>query len=115
MRKIIIVSVITVNVIAIALYNYYSIFLNETNHTSFTVLEICSPFVFGIVIAIILIGLRYFKKIRHSIVLESILIAVCLIGIVNVAVYEKLNIMMNYDTWAKKGMPEKYETYDKNK
>ena len=67
----------------------------------------------GIYIFMALITLLIFilsKKMGITIkpIIYIIIFSFCLIGVINIIVFEKLNIMMNYETWLKKGMPDKF-------
>ncbi|MBN2755492.1 MAG: hypothetical protein JXR81_11625 [Candidatus Goldbacteria bacterium] len=110
MRRIIIILAIAVNTGMILLYNCYSLVLNRTNHYGFNTFEVIMPFMAGILVSIILLIIRYVKKMKYKFILEVVLIGISLMGVANVILFEKLNIMMPYDKWVGKGMIEKFDS-----
>ena len=89
-------------------FNLYSLVFNETNHTSLDTYIFC--YIYSLLFFLWLIFFRYLKtkNYKHNRLIFILLFTFCLLGIINVILFEKLNIMMFYELWIEKGMPGKY-------
>lgn len=84
-------------------FNIYSLMLNHTNHSGFNFCWLILVFS-----ALLITGflLDQFTKMKFMLLIMMI---ICISGILNIILFEKMNIMMLYDIWIKKGMPQKFD------
>jgi hypothetical protein len=94
--------------ILIASFNLYSLMLNRTNHTGFETYILMGIYAAIALSALIVLVLLKVFSFQIELNVYIIILALCLIGILNVIAFEKLNIMMKYETWLKKGIPNKF-------
>lgn len=82
----------------LAAFNYYVFFENATNHTALSPYALL--FVFIPIAAVSLLNIRQQK---------SWLLPLCLsvFGLLNVWAFDTLNIMRQYDSWGRAGMPDR--------
>lgn len=100
------IFLITVILLSIIFFNVYSLSLNKTCHTGFNISILFYVYALLSVFAIITILWCKHKKVNYKFFL--ILFFICIMGMINIKVYEKYNIMMEYEVWTEKGMPEKF-------
>lgn len=92
--------------VALLLFDLYALIINPTNHTGLPVtwlLGLCLVSLGGAIA-----GLRAGK--RPTGVANWIkwaILVISAIGVVNIVLFDTLNIMMGYENWARRGMPEK--------
>lgn len=92
----------------LAFFNLYALFLNETNHTGFDPKIFIYFFTFWIIIDISLVVAVFLGKLPKGStfhIISSALIAV--IGILNVMHFMELGVILGYEEWVARGMPEK--------
>lgn len=90
------------------LFNVYSLLLNESNHTGLPLTSLSYFYLITLVVNLILLIIVKFKKLPvGNTSLIYYLVILSILAIVNIAAFEKFNVMMEYETWQKKGMPEK--------
>jgi hypothetical protein len=88
-------------------FNFYSLVLNNTNHCGFDTF-ILVPILILITIVAIRIYLISKDKRKENQRKIIFLVAFCIFVILNIILYEKFNIMMKYELWLDKGMPNKF-------
>lgn len=90
------------------LFNVYSLLLNESNHTGLPLAGLSYFYLMTLVVNLILLIIVKFKKLPvESALIVYYLVVLSIVAIINIAAFEKFNVMMEYETWQKKGMPEK--------
>jgi hypothetical protein len=88
-------------------FNIFSL-INKTNHTGIDTYILVKIFLIIILFTLIVFIFSKFYKFNVKSKFLLVVLAICFLGILNVIIYEKLNIMMNYELWLKKGMPNKF-------
>ncbi len=104
--KLLKIIVITLLLLILIVYNYYSLVYNKTNHTGFNTKYIFLFFITCGVGLVVLSRLMPMVIPRHDVCISTIMLLLMLIGI-NMYLFDYFNIMVNYDAWVKRGMPEK--------
>ncbi len=90
------------------MFNVYSLLLNESNHTGLPLASLFYFYLISFAINFILLIVVKFNKISVcNISLIYYLVILSFLAIVNIGAFERFNVMMEYETWQKKGMPEK--------
>jgi len=107
----IMVAAITIVVILIILFNVYSLFISRTNHTGLDFYDVVGFLIILLTIAIIFLFLTIVFRSSYSKRYLMLLIIFCSIGILNIVLFEKFNVMMEKSLWGRKGMPNKFEHY----
>ncbi len=94
---------------SVLIFNYYSILGNATNHSGIplNVLLILYLVTLLITLVIIFIGWKSHNHSKIAFFLLAALAMISLLGFINIIAYEQLNIMMSYEAWLHKGMPDK--------
>ncbi len=101
------VSIIIIVSLSIILFNVYSLSLNRTCHTGFDTSGIFHVYAVLSVFSIIITLWCIYKKGNYQFFL--ILFFICIIGMINIKVFENHNVMMQYEDWIEKGMPENFQ------
>ncbi len=94
------------------IFNFYSLVYNNSNHTGIN-FKIYSLLFIIISIIINLYNLLYFRKKKLS--TPYIILIITIFVFINVLFFEKYNIMLTYEKWIEKGMPEKKLSIMKSK
>lgn len=100
-------SLITMVSLSIILFNVYSMSMNNTCHTGFNTSNMLYVYALLSVFSIIMTLWCIYKKGNYKFFL--ILFFICITGMINIKVFEKYNVMMQYEDWIEKGMPEKFQ------
>jgi hypothetical protein len=108
MNKIATAAIIIVSV-SIMFFNFYSLNLNNTNHTGFDTSKIFYIYLVMAFLTVILTIWCKYKKYTCNYKIFLILLLICITGMLNIKVFEKYNIMMPYEVWIKKAMPGKFQ------
>ena len=93
----------------LVVFDSYIFLISNSNHTGFDTYILIY---FNIIILLIdLLLLIFFQKKMDK---PGIFIAICIIiisfsSILNVIIFDKYNVMVQYDRWAKRGMPLRWE------
>ncbi len=91
----------------ICYFNIYSFILNKTHHTGFDTYLLAE--VFGAFFLCWAGALGYFKYLKkytfYNYRIFFLILIFSFLGIVNIVLFEKFNIMMYYELWVDKGMP----------
>ena len=85
--------------------DHYAFEVNETNHTGAPISWLLGLCVVGFVAGVALVKWRPANAIDVRVV--WCVIVVSAIGIANIAIFDGLDIMMEYDRWIGKGMPDR--------
>ena len=101
------VSMIIVVSLSIILFNVYSLSMNITCHTGFDTSGIFYAYAVLSVFSVIMTLWCIYKKGNYKFFL--ILFFICITGMINIKVFENHNVMMQYEDWIEKGMPEKFQ------
>ncbi len=94
----------------LVLFNYYSLFRNATNHTGAPIGLIAAVYFTTFAISVIIMAVDRKKLIRNRKTTYYLLLALAMISSIafaNIVAFDQLNVMMNYETWLHKGMPDK--------
>jgi hypothetical protein len=98
------VLILIIVVACLVLFNIFCLILSNSNHTGFDTYYLVYFFILlGIVSIISFVFSR--KKDKVFIIISVILFSLIGIGIINVVLFEKFNIMLQYELWIQKGMP----------
>ena len=102
-----IITLITILLLVVA-FNLYSLAFNKTNHTGFDTHILIKAF--SALFISWLGALIYFKykKRDYNYIFFFLILLFGLIGIINVVLFEKFNVMMKYELWIDKGMPDSF-------
>lgn len=102
-KKLVYFISIAISLLFLIFFNHYSLVLNETNHTGIN--TYIFAFFFSILFVSNIVIFFIDKRRKMPILILGFAQLLILISVINVIVFEKLNIMMWYDLWLKKGMP----------
>jgi hypothetical protein len=91
----------------IIMFNLYSLSINKTNHAGFDISRFFTTYFLMFALSIIIPLYHKYKKYECNYKAFILLFIICIIGMINIIIFEKFNIMMPYEVWIKKGMPEK--------
>lgn len=106
-----IISIIVSGIVLILItgFNLYAFALNETNHTGFDTYILIKIYI--VIFLLWLFLFIYFKRkgLEYNRVILILIFLIFMAAVLTVVIYEKFNILMYYETWIEKGMPEKFD------
>ncbi len=88
------------------LYNVYSLVLNKTNHTG-TDFMFFAKVIVGIAIVLLLGTILKPNLFGKNDTITKIIFILSLLIMTNITYFSKFNIMLEYNEWQKRGMPNK--------
>ncbi len=90
-------------------YNGYCWFFNTSNHVSFSFLKLLGKYylLFYVLSSVQLAVSVKFTALRIKTNLLILTMGLSLLGVLNIIIYDKINIMVFYDEWIRRGMPDK--------
>jgi hypothetical protein len=96
-------------VLMIAAYNGYCWFFNTSNHVGFFFFKLLGQYylLFFVLSSLELVLAVKYKTLYIKKNVLMLIMAFAVLGVLNIIVYDKLNIMMYYDDWIRRGMPDK--------
>ncbi len=100
------IATIAIQLLMFFLFNYHCLKSTTTNHTSLDLnFWAFLSFIFG---TAILITSTYWPNLLGKIdALITIIFVISVLATLNILIFEHYNIFVEYETWLKRGMPEK--------
>ena len=100
MATILLVPLLILQLAALAAFNIYSLALNTTNHTGFPLH--CLALSFALTMLPAVAAMLWKRRVRP---LPLLILAVGLLGMANIVLFQWFNIMLPYGEWLRRGMP----------
>jgi hypothetical protein len=89
-------------------FNIFSLLINKTNHMGLNTYALIGIYVVIGIITFLIYFVTWKSEFKTKPTIYLFILSICVLGILNIIIFEKLNIMMQYEIWLKKGMPEKF-------
>lgn len=88
------------------LFNFYVFILNKTNHTGYDVMKAADYFSRLAVLAIFLLLISVVFN-RAWVLPCLVLLGFSMLAAINIHYYDKTNMMVQYDEWGERGLPDR--------